>query len=595
MPTVAPQRPRRVTDRSDLTSHFVTTSGHSRSADGQPLPSVTAVCALARTRGTPGCHASTASHRLVCRACAAAGAGAGRRPSSGPWLRRRPCRRTCPTGLDGRPAGQHDHDPVVGARAQRHPLHGRRSTAPRPARSTTPTCPPRPCPTGTPDWSVTRLHRHRGRSDCVQHVLEHPPGRARPASPRLGRRPRAADQPAAAHLGASAGATSYKVEVDGDADFVGPSSYTTKNTSLVVPIPLGDGDWFWRVTASKGTTSTRLPARTRRFVVVAARRARRSPRPRTTPPRPSRTSCSTGRPSRAPRPTTCRSSTEADFSRAARSSTARPASWAPATPRRSPTTTPATSGASGRSTCPARRRRGPRPGSASPATGRTARLRSSPPPPAPRTCRPRSTSSGPRSRTPRSTRSRSAPRRTSPSARSRAAASPARRTRPGMFAVNTTGILAPPRDQRGLQPAGGRDQLLARARPGPALHQGRRHPRRPGPVLRDPGLPLHAAQRHQHGAARRRHGRRPHPHVGHRHRRRDLRDPHPSTRTAARSSTDETSATSYTPDGTTPLDPADGPFTWQITALGADRSRVGDLQQRVQRLGQPSRPARSPR
>jgi hypothetical protein len=65
----------------------------------------------------------------------------------------------------------------------------------------------------------------------------------------------------------SAGATSYKVEVDGDADFVGASSYTTENTSLVVPVPLGDGDWFWRVTASKGGGLNSPVSEERRFVV----------------------------------------------------------------------------------------------------------------------------------------------------------------------------------------------------------------------------------------------------------------------------------------------------------------------------------------
>jgi hypothetical protein len=65
----------------------------------------------------------------------------------------------------------------------------------------------------------------------------------------------------------SAGATSYKVEVDGDADFVGASSYTTENTSLVVPVPLGDGDWFWRVTASKGSGLNSPASEERRFVV----------------------------------------------------------------------------------------------------------------------------------------------------------------------------------------------------------------------------------------------------------------------------------------------------------------------------------------
>ena len=49
----------------------------------------------------------------------------------------------------------------------------------------------------------------------------------------------------------SQGATSYTVEVDGDADFIGAKVYTTKNTSLVVPDPLIAGDYYWRVTAAK--------------------------------------------------------------------------------------------------------------------------------------------------------------------------------------------------------------------------------------------------------------------------------------------------------------------------------------------------------
>jgi hypothetical protein len=66
----------------------------------------------------------------------------------------------------------------------------------------------------------------------------------------------------------SAGATSYKVEVDGDADFVGATSYTTANTSLVVPEPLGEGDWYWRVTSSKGAGLNSLGSEERRFVIL---------------------------------------------------------------------------------------------------------------------------------------------------------------------------------------------------------------------------------------------------------------------------------------------------------------------------------------
>jgi len=56
------------------------------------------------------------------------------------------------------------------------------------------------------------------------------------------------------------GATSYTVQVDGDADMIGAKSYTTKSASLVDPDPLTAGDWFWTVTASKGSGLSSLPS-----------------------------------------------------------------------------------------------------------------------------------------------------------------------------------------------------------------------------------------------------------------------------------------------------------------------------------------------
>ena len=66
----------------------------------------------------------------------------------------------------------------------------------------------------------------------------------------------------------SPGATSYTVEVDGDADFVGSKSYTTKATSIVVPDPLGEGDWFWRVTAVKSAGLVSLPSNVLSFNIL---------------------------------------------------------------------------------------------------------------------------------------------------------------------------------------------------------------------------------------------------------------------------------------------------------------------------------------
>ena len=112
----------------------------------------------------------------------------------------------------------------------------------------------------------------------------------------------------------SAGATTYKVEVDGDADFVGASASTTANTSLVVPLNLGDGDWFWRVT--RRVEPQLAPQRGAPFPGLRGPR-RRSPRPRTTRPRRSRTWCSTEAPLPGAASYDIQVSTEADFSQGA--------------------------------------------------------------------------------------------------------------------------------------------------------------------------------------------------------------------------------------------------------------------------------------
>ena len=58
------------------------------------------------------------------------------------------------------------------------------------------------------------------------------------------------DEPPLLRWLTSRGAVSYTVEVDGDADFIGAKSYTTRTTSLALPEALPAGDYFWRVTAT---------------------------------------------------------------------------------------------------------------------------------------------------------------------------------------------------------------------------------------------------------------------------------------------------------------------------------------------------------
>jgi hypothetical protein len=75
-------------------------------------------------------------------------------------------------------------------------------------------------------------------------------------------------QPPLLQWSAVQGASSYTVQVDGDVDMIGASSYTTKGTSLVVPVPLTTGDWYWTVTASKGAGLTSLPSAIQKFNIL---------------------------------------------------------------------------------------------------------------------------------------------------------------------------------------------------------------------------------------------------------------------------------------------------------------------------------------
>lgn len=77
------------------------------------------------------------------------------------------------------------------------------------------------------------------------------------------------DSPPLLRWQTSRGATSYTVEVDGDADFIGAKSWTTKTTSLAVPDALPAGDYFWRVTASLEGGFNSLPSPTMSFVLGA--------------------------------------------------------------------------------------------------------------------------------------------------------------------------------------------------------------------------------------------------------------------------------------------------------------------------------------
>ncbi|MCY4727560.1 hypothetical protein NYO98_14830 [Nocardioides sp. STR2] len=127
--------------------------------------------------------------------------------------------------------------------------------------------PPQAIPEGTIDWSVTAYTGTEAGGTATNSFSSTrlaAPVLASPASNAVLAQP---TNPPLLSWAPSAGATSYKVEVDGDSDFVGASTYTTENTSLVVPVSLGDGDWYWRVTASKGSGLNSPLSEERRFVV----------------------------------------------------------------------------------------------------------------------------------------------------------------------------------------------------------------------------------------------------------------------------------------------------------------------------------------
>jgi hypothetical protein len=88
-----------------------------------------------------------------------------------------------------------------------------------------------------------------------------------PVAPQSGQVLDQPDEPPLLQWTGVQGATSYVVEVDGDADMIGAKSYTTKSTSLVVPDPLTVGDWYWRVTASKGSGLNSLPSEVQEFEI----------------------------------------------------------------------------------------------------------------------------------------------------------------------------------------------------------------------------------------------------------------------------------------------------------------------------------------
>lgn len=117
-------------------------------------------------------------------------------------------------------------------------------------------------------WRVRSLDAKSQRSDWVTGTFDVPrvgtPSTTAPSDNAVLAQP---GNPPLLTWTASAGADAYLVEVDADSDFVGAKTYSTKTTSLVVPDPLSVGDWFWRVTATKGKDHVSRPSAVARFVI----------------------------------------------------------------------------------------------------------------------------------------------------------------------------------------------------------------------------------------------------------------------------------------------------------------------------------------
>ena len=134
------------------------------------------------------------------------------------------------------------------------------------------------------------------------------------------------------------------------------------STSLVVPDPLGAGDWFWRVIAGEGQQpQVGLPsAAATSFVISADHGARDHVPARRHRLRAHRTSSWTGTRCPARCPTRSRSRPTPTSAEGSLIELRTRDPRAPGTPRRSPTTTTSTTGGCAPSTRPTSRRRGPR-------------------------------------------------------------------------------------------------------------------------------------------------------------------------------------------------------------------------------------------
>lgn len=124
--------------------------------------------------------------------------------------------------------------------------------------------------TGDQVWRVRAFNAGgTGSSWSTESFSISPVAAPTPVSPVDGESLSQPDEPPLLTWNGTQGATSYTVEVDTEPDFLGPTykTYTTATTSLVVPDPLSEPEYYWRVTAVKGVGVVSMPSSAVRFAV----------------------------------------------------------------------------------------------------------------------------------------------------------------------------------------------------------------------------------------------------------------------------------------------------------------------------------------
>lgn len=121
---------------------------------------------------------------------------------------------------------------------------------------------------GTQYWRVRALDSSGASSDWSQSEFEQPPVDV-PTSltPDAVQLAQPSEPPVLAWTGIQ-GATSYTVELDTDDDFIGAQAVSTQTTSLVWPLPLEAGDYWWRVQATKAAGVVSQPSAAATFDVL---------------------------------------------------------------------------------------------------------------------------------------------------------------------------------------------------------------------------------------------------------------------------------------------------------------------------------------